>query len=79
MCVCVRACVRTYVRAGERMGISMITSSLLTVHIILGPVLFTLYIQPLSEVISRSRCSCHKFADDTQLTSLVQLLLTFIH
>ena len=72
VCVCVRACVRAYVRAGARMRISMITSSLLTctsqyVDIILGPVLFTLYIQPLSEVISRSRCGCHKFADDTQL------------
>ena len=33
----------------------------------MDPVLFTLYIQPLSKVISRSRCGHHKFADDTQL------------
>ena len=33
----------------------------------LGPILFTLYIQPLSKIISRSRCGHHKFADDTQL------------
>ena len=34
---------------------------------VLGPVLFTLYIEPLSKVISRSRCDHHRFADDTQL------------
>ena len=34
---------------------------------VLGPVLFTLYIQPLSEVVFRSRCSHHTFAGDTQL------------
>ena len=34
---------------------------------VLGPILFTLYIQPLSEVVSRSRCGHHTFADDTQL------------
>ena len=34
---------------------------------VLGPVLFTLYIQPLSKVISRSRCGHHIFADNTQL------------
>ena len=32
---------------------------------ILGPVFFILYIQPLSEVISESRCGRHKFVDDT--------------
>ena len=30
-------------------------------------ILFTLYIQPQSEVISQSRCGHYKFADDTQL------------
>ena len=34
---------------------------------VLGPILVTLYIQPLSKVISPSRCGHHKFADDTQL------------
>ena len=34
---------------------------------VLGPILFTLYIQPLSEVVFRSRCSHHTFAGDTQL------------
>ena len=33
----------------------------------LGPILFTLYIQPLSKIISWSRCGHHKFADDTQI------------
>ena len=34
---------------------------------VLGPVLFILYIQPLSEVISRCRYGHHKFAGDIQL------------
>ena len=33
----------------------------------LGPVLFTLYTQPLSDIISQRKCNHHKFADDTQL------------
>ena len=34
---------------------------------ILGPVLFTAYTQPLSDIISQRKCNHHKFADDTQL------------
>ena len=34
---------------------------------VLGLILFTLYTQPLSDIISQSRCNHHKFADDTQL------------
>ena len=34
---------------------------------VLGPVLFTLYRQPVSHVIFRHKCGFHKFADDTQL------------
>ena len=30
-----------------------------------GPLLFTLYTQPLSDIISQSRCNHNKFADDT--------------
>ena len=35
---------------------------------VLGPVLFTLYSQPLSEVISSHGCVFHKYADDTELS-----------
>ena len=33
---------------------------------VLGPILFTLYAQPLSDIFQR-KCNHHKFADDTQL------------
>ena len=34
---------------------------------ILGPILITLYAQPLSGIISQGRCHHHKSADNTQL------------
>ena len=34
---------------------------------VLGPILFVLYTQPLSDIISQRKCNHHKFADDTQL------------
>ena len=34
---------------------------------VLGPVLFTLYSQPLSDVIACHSCDCHKYADDRNL------------
>ena len=36
---------------------------------VLGPVLFTLYSQPLSDVMSRNDCQYHKYADDTEVSS----------
>ena len=35
---------------------------------VLGPVLFTLYSQHLSDVISVYNCDHHKYADDTELS-----------
>ena len=35
---------------------------------VLGTVLFTLYPQPLSDLICRHECDYHKYADDTQLS-----------
>ena len=35
---------------------------------ILGPILFILYSQPLSDLICRHECDYHKYADDTQLS-----------
>ena len=34
----------------------------------LGPVLFALYSQPLSDVISVPKCDYHKYADNTELS-----------
>ena len=35
---------------------------------VLGPILFTLYSQAISDSICRHECDCHKYADDTQLS-----------
>ena len=35
---------------------------------VLGPVLLTLYSQPLSDVISAHGCEFHKYADDAELS-----------
>ena len=35
---------------------------------VLGPVLFSLYTQPLSDVLEHHQCSFHKFADDTEIS-----------
>jgi hypothetical protein len=35
---------------------------------VLGPVLFTLYSQPLSEILISHNCQFHKYADDTELS-----------
>ena len=39
---------------------------------VLGPVLFTLYSQPLSDVISAHGCDFYKYADDTELSQSAQ-------
>ena len=41
-----------------------------------GLILFSLYIQPLSEVIFQSRCGRHRFPDDTQLHQSIWLSFT---
>ena len=41
---------------------------------VLGPVLFTLYSQPLSDVISAHGCNFHKFVDDTELSQSAHLM-----
>ena len=33
----------------------------------MGPILFTLYTQPLSDIISQRKCNYHKLADNIQL------------
>ena len=35
---------------------------------VLGPILFTLYSQPLSDLVCRHECDYQKYADDTQLS-----------
>ena len=35
---------------------------------VLGPILFTLYSQPLSDVIACHSCDYHKYADDTEIS-----------
>ena len=36
--------------------------------LVLGPILFTLYSQPLSDVIACHSCDYHKYADDTEIS-----------
>ena len=45
---------------------------------ILGPVLFTLYSQPLSDVIFVHDCDYHKYADDTELSKLLLPISTTV-
>ena len=45
---------------------------------VLGPVLFTLYKQPLSDVISDRDCDYHKYADDTELSKLLLPISTTV-
>ena len=40
---------------------------------VLGPILFTLYTMPLSDLIQTYDCDYHKFADDTQLSKSAHL------
>ena len=35
---------------------------------VLGPILFTLYSQPLSDLVCHHECDYHKYCDDTQLS-----------
>ena len=35
---------------------------------VLGPILFSLYTQPLADIITEKGCEYHKFADDTQIS-----------
>ena len=34
---------------------------------VLGPILFSLYTQPIAELVEKNECVYHKFADDTQI------------
>ena len=34
---------------------------------VLGPILFSLYTQPIAELVEKNECFYHKFADDTQI------------
>ena len=43
-----------------------------------GPVLFTLYSQPLSDVIACHSCDYHKYADDTEISDSVPLAISLL-
>ena len=41
---------------------------------VLGPILFSLYTQPLANIITDESCDYHKFADDTQIGTSSEIL-----
>ena len=45
---------------------------------VVGSVLFTLYSQPLSDVISVHICDYHKYTDDTELSIIITLIIIII-